>query len=126
MDVENDSKRGSEEPASPIADATKKANNAIRDTARTYLSKFGVNQDKIEVAIRERPVPLCGRRSRSRFRSGRRHGYTTRVGDPCFVRSEGRERGRNEPHDRHGAGAPTLTGYAFGLRYFPSPISDRW
>jgi ElaB/YqjD/DUF883 family membrane-anchored ribosome-binding protein len=78
MDVENDSKRGSEEPASPIADATKKANNAIRDTAGTYLSKFGVSQDKLEVAIRERPVPCAAVAAAAGFVLG--GGMATRPG----------------------------------------------
>src|SRR5258707_13698060 len=78
MDVENDSKRGSEEPVSPLADATKKANNAIRDTAGTYLSKFGVSQDKIEVAIRERPVPCAAIAAAAGFVLG--GGMATRPG----------------------------------------------
>ena len=61
MDAENGSERGTEEPASPMINAAKKADNAIRDTARTYLGIFGVNieLDKIERAIRDRPLPCA-------------------------------------------------------------------
>jgi 1,4-dihydroxy-2-naphthoyl-CoA synthase len=40
-------------------DAVKKADNAVRDTARTYLRKFGVNLDleQIEKSIRDKPLP---------------------------------------------------------------------
>jgi 1,4-dihydroxy-2-naphthoyl-CoA synthase len=40
-------------------DAAKKADNAVRDTARTYLRKFGVNLDleQIEKSIRDKPLP---------------------------------------------------------------------
>jgi ElaB/YqjD/DUF883 family membrane-anchored ribosome-binding protein len=58
MPVENDSEQRTDEPTSPIMDAAKRTDNAIRDTVRTSLRKFGVNLDimQIENSIRDRPL----------------------------------------------------------------------
>jgi hypothetical protein len=58
MALQNEGERGMGESTSPVMDAAKKADNAVRDTARTYLRKFGVNLDleKLEQSIRDKPV----------------------------------------------------------------------
>jgi hypothetical protein len=43
MALQNESERSMDESMSPIMDAAEKADNAVRDTARTHLRKFGVN-----------------------------------------------------------------------------------
>ena len=59
MALQNEGERGMDKSTSPVMDAAKKADNAVRDTARTYLRKFGVNLDleKLEQSIREKPLP---------------------------------------------------------------------
>jgi ElaB/YqjD/DUF883 family membrane-anchored ribosome-binding protein len=58
MTLENESDQSTDEATSPIMDATKRTDNALRDTARTYLRKFGVNLDivQIENSIRDKPL----------------------------------------------------------------------
>ena len=59
MALQNEGERGMDESTSPTMDAAKRADNAVRDTARTYLRKFGVNLDleKIEQSVRDKPLP---------------------------------------------------------------------
>ena len=59
MALQNEGERGMGESTSPVMDAAKKADNAVRDTACTYLGTFGVNLDleKIEKSIRDKPLP---------------------------------------------------------------------
>ena len=59
MALQNEGERGMDESTSPVMDAAKKADNAVRDTARTYLRKFGVNLDleNIEQSVRDKPLP---------------------------------------------------------------------
>jgi ElaB/YqjD/DUF883 family membrane-anchored ribosome-binding protein len=59
MALQNEGERDMDESTSPTMDAGKRADNAVRDTARTYLRKFGVNLDldKIEKSIRDKPLP---------------------------------------------------------------------
>jgi ElaB/YqjD/DUF883 family membrane-anchored ribosome-binding protein len=59
MTLQNEGERSMGESMSPTMGAAKRADNAVRDTARTYLRKFGVNLDleKIEKSIRDKPLP---------------------------------------------------------------------
>jgi ElaB/YqjD/DUF883 family membrane-anchored ribosome-binding protein len=59
MSLQNEGERSMGESMSPTMDAAKRADNAVRDTARTYLRTFGVNLDleKIENSIRDKPLP---------------------------------------------------------------------
>src|ERR1700675_1458818 len=58
MTLENESDQRTDEATSPIMDASKRTDNALRDTARTYLRKFGFNLDivQIENSIRDKPL----------------------------------------------------------------------
>ena len=58
MILEHQCEPRTDEPTSPTIDAAKRTNNAIRDTARTYLRKLGVTLDiiQIEHSIREKPL----------------------------------------------------------------------
>jgi ElaB/YqjD/DUF883 family membrane-anchored ribosome-binding protein len=58
MALQNEGERGMAESTSQTMDAAKRADNAVRDTARTYLRKFGMNLDleKIEKSIRDKPL----------------------------------------------------------------------
>ena len=58
MALENESER-TDESMSPITDAAKKADRAVRDTARTYLERLGIKLDleQIEKSIRDKPLP---------------------------------------------------------------------
>ena len=58
MTLENESDQSTDETTSPIMHATKRTDNALRDTARTYLRRFGINLDivQIENSIRDRPL----------------------------------------------------------------------
>jgi ElaB/YqjD/DUF883 family membrane-anchored ribosome-binding protein len=57
MSRQSESEDGMDEPTSAIMDVTKKAGDAVKDTARTYLSRFGANIDleEIERSIRKKP-----------------------------------------------------------------------
>jgi ElaB/YqjD/DUF883 family membrane-anchored ribosome-binding protein len=69
-----------DESTSAIADITKKADDAVRDTARTYLTRFGVKIDleKIEKSIRHKPLRSAGIATGAGFVIG--GGMTTRPG----------------------------------------------
>jgi ElaB/YqjD/DUF883 family membrane-anchored ribosome-binding protein len=69
-----------DEATSPTMDALKRTDNAIRDTARTYLGKFGVNLDivRVETSIRERPLRFTAIAATAGFIVG--GGMTTRPG----------------------------------------------
>jgi ElaB/YqjD/DUF883 family membrane-anchored ribosome-binding protein len=58
MAPKNESER-MDESMSPITDAAKKADRAVRDTARTYLERLGIKLDleQIEKSIRDKPLP---------------------------------------------------------------------
>jgi ElaB/YqjD/DUF883 family membrane-anchored ribosome-binding protein len=58
MTLGNESDQSTDEATSTIMDATKRTDNALRDTARTYLRKFGFNLDivQIENSIRDKPL----------------------------------------------------------------------
>jgi ElaB/YqjD/DUF883 family membrane-anchored ribosome-binding protein len=58
MALQDEDENSVDESTSPIMDAAKKADNAVRDTARTYLRRFGVNVDleQIERSIRDKPL----------------------------------------------------------------------
>jgi len=62
MSRQSESEDVMDESTSAIADITKKADNAVRDTARTYLTRFGVGIDleKIEKSIRRKPLRSAG------------------------------------------------------------------
>lgn len=57
--AQNEGERSVDESTSPTMDAAKKADRAVRDTAQTYLEKFGVKLDpeQIEKSIRDKPLP---------------------------------------------------------------------
>jgi ElaB/YqjD/DUF883 family membrane-anchored ribosome-binding protein len=58
MALQDEDENSVDESTSPIMDAAKKADNAVRDTARTYLRRFGVDVDleQIERSIRDKPL----------------------------------------------------------------------
>jgi ElaB/YqjD/DUF883 family membrane-anchored ribosome-binding protein len=58
MAEQNESEHRMDESTSPIMDAAKKADSAVRDTASTYLRKFGINLDleQMEKSIRDKPL----------------------------------------------------------------------
>ena len=57
--AQNEGERSVDESTSPTMDAAEKADRAVRDTAQTYLEKFGVKLDleQIEKSIRDKPLP---------------------------------------------------------------------
>jgi hypothetical protein len=58
MTLENESEHSIGESTSPVIDAAKRADNAVRDTARTCLRRFGINLDleQMERSICDRPL----------------------------------------------------------------------
>jgi ElaB/YqjD/DUF883 family membrane-anchored ribosome-binding protein len=58
MTRENESEHSVGESTSPVIDAAKRADNAVRDTVRTYLRRFGIDLDleQMERSIRDRPL----------------------------------------------------------------------
>jgi hypothetical protein len=62
----------------PTTDIGRKASIAIKDTVRTYLTKFGINLDleEMEKSIRDNPLPSAAIAAASGFIIG--GGLTTR------------------------------------------------
>ena len=58
MTLENESDQSTDEATSPIMHATKRTDNALRDTARTYLRRFGFNLDIVQIETR---IGMCQR-----------------------------------------------------------------
>jgi 1,4-dihydroxy-2-naphthoyl-CoA synthase len=79
-------------------DAAKKADRAVRDTARTYLEKFGVKLDleQIERSIRDKPLPSAAIAAAAGFIIG--GGLATRAAAPIlalFARAAAQETATN-------------------------------
>jgi 1,4-dihydroxy-2-naphthoyl-CoA synthase len=68
-------------------DAAKKADRAVRDTAQTYLEKFGVKLDleQIEKSIRDKPLPSVAIAAAAGFIIG--GGLATRLAAPILALS---------------------------------------
>jgi hypothetical protein len=78
MSIQNEREGSIDESTSPIVDAAKSADNAVRETARTYLRKFGLNLDleQVEKSIRDKRIPSAAIAAATGFIIG--GGLTTR------------------------------------------------
>lgn len=58
MGLEKENERHIEESVSSIGKGTKKADEALRDTAQGYLNRFGIGLDlrQVEKSIRDKPL----------------------------------------------------------------------
>jgi hypothetical protein len=98
MTLENESEHIIGESTIPVMDATKRADNAVRDTARTYLRRFGINLDpeQMERSIRDRPLRSAAIATAAGFIIG--GGMATRPGVAIlalFVRKAAKETASN-------------------------------
>jgi ElaB/YqjD/DUF883 family membrane-anchored ribosome-binding protein len=96
--AQNDGERRMNESTSTTMDAAKKADRAVRDTARTYLEKFGVRLDleQIEKSIRDNPLPSAAIAAAAGFIIG--GGLATRTAAPIlalFARAAAQETATN-------------------------------
>jgi ElaB/YqjD/DUF883 family membrane-anchored ribosome-binding protein len=96
--AQNDGERRMNESTSTTMDAAKKADRAVRDTARTYLDKFGVKLDleQIEKSIRDKPLPSAAIAAAAGFIIG--GGLATRAAAPIlalFARAAAQETATN-------------------------------
>jgi|SRR5229473_2706614 ElaB/YqjD/DUF883 family membrane-anchored ribosome-binding protein len=85
--AQNEGERSVDESTSPTMDAAKKADRAVRDTAQTYLEKFGVKLDleQIEKSIRDKPLPSVAIAAAAGFIIG--GGLATRLAAPILALS---------------------------------------
>jgi hypothetical protein len=110
MSRQSGSEDGMDESTSAITDITKKADDAVRDTARTYLNRFGVNIDleKIERSIRHKPLRSAAIATGAGFVIGGRDDSTPGCSAASLFQLDSCQRRRDPPPDRHGTGADAL------------------
>jgi ElaB/YqjD/DUF883 family membrane-anchored ribosome-binding protein len=96
--AQHEGERRMDESTNPTMDAAKKADRAVRDTARTYLEQFGLKLDmeQLEKSIRDKPLPSAAIAAAAGFIIG--GGLATRLAAPIlalFAREAAKETATN-------------------------------